>query len=172
MTESLCGNIIQSKRSFLALWWSVLNILVFFSFLVAFLFALSTRNAPYEGYNEAEDYNNDIKIAVTSRAMAFSALWTVILSAILGIFGTVLLGFQSPTGTYYWCCSLNVHKTTPMVLGIFMGALLMFANLTLVCSVLFGEFEVSQQNTKKYPYIIETVKNRKILITFHSTLTD
>ena len=74
--------------------------------------------------------------------MAFAALWTAVLAGILGTFGTTLLGMVMPNGKYYWCCAGNVHRTTPLVLGSFIGALLMFSNLTLVCSVLFGEFEV------------------------------
>lgn len=48
-----------------------------------------------------------------------------------------------PTGKYYACCSGNVHRMTPLSLGAFGGSLVMFANLTLVCAILFGEFEVS-----------------------------
>lgn len=146
MAESLCGSIVQSKRSLLALGWSVVNILVFLTFLVAFAFSVSAHSSSgYNDDNEVEEERSgedEFQIAVTSRAMAFTALWTAVLAGMLGIFGTILLGWQSPTGKYYWCCALNVHKTTPMVLGVFVGALLMFSNLTLVCSVLFGEFEI------------------------------
>ena len=74
--------------------------------------------------------------------MSFAAFWTAVLASLLTVFGCVVLGWQSPTGQYYTCCSSNVHRTTPLSLGSFIGALIMFANLTLVCSVLFGEFEV------------------------------
>eukprot|EP00546_Thalassionema_frauenfeldii_P007133 CAMPEP_0178925898 /NCGR_PEP_ID=MMETSP0786-20121207/18192_1 /TAXON_ID=186022 /ORGANISM="Thalassionema frauenfeldii, Strain CCMP 1798" /LENGTH=224 /DNA_ID=CAMNT_0020600879 /DNA_START=233 /DNA_END=907 /DNA_ORIENTATION=+ len=95
-----------------------------------------------QGNREGDEQEIDPKIAVTSRAMAFAALWTAVLACLMSVFGTVILGFQSPTGQYYTCCAGNVHKTTPLGLGSFIGALLMFANLTLVCSVLFGEFEI------------------------------
>ena len=118
------------------------------------VFAMSTANADANAYNDdANNNGNDegneeeeeisAQIAVTSRAMAFAALWTAVLASLMSIFGTVILGFQSPTGQYYTCCSGNVHRTTPLGMGAFVGALLMFANMTLVCSVLFGEFEVS-----------------------------
>jgi hypothetical protein len=71
-----------------------------------------------------------------------SQIWTAVLSGIIVIYGTVILGVQSPTGKYYQCCSGNVHRLTPMSLGAFGGSLMMFANLTLVCAILFGEFEV------------------------------
>ena len=76
-------------------------------------------------------------------------IWTAVLSGIIVIYGTVILGVQSPTGKYYQCCSRNVHRLTPMSLGAFGGSLLMFANLTLVCAILFGKFEVSYNVIRK-----------------------
>lgn len=152
MASSLCGDSIGSRRALLAALWSLVTILTFLAFLTALTFTLSARNL----YNDGDDaYNNnyqdngqeddeDPEVAVTSRAMAFAALWTAVLASLLTVFGTVVLGWQSPTGQYYTCCSSNVHRTTPLSLGSFIGALIMFANLTLVCSVLFGEFEVRQ----------------------------
>lgn len=163
MADGFRGNVMGgSKRGFLASLWSIVTILTAISFLTAFIFALSTANDEngnnqyYNNYNnnnngegsqdEANRAGNDPEVAVTSRALAFSALWTGVLAALLSVFGTVILGWQSPTGLYYTCCSSSVHKTTPLGIGSFIGALLMFANLTLVCSVLFGEFQVSLSN--------------------------
>lgn len=125
-----------------------MNILTALSFLTALIFALNSEDDDdnqYNYYNNQEEGSQDEgepEIAVTSRALAFSALWTAVLSAVMSVFGTVILGWQSPTGQYYTCCSNSVHRTSPLGLGSFIGALLMFANLTLICSVLFGEFEV------------------------------
>jgi 1,4-dihydroxy-2-naphthoate octaprenyltransferase len=156
MASSLCGESIGSRRALLAALWSLVTILTAIAFLTALTFTLSAKNV----YNNNDDYYNnnnnnnnnneqhaedqemDPEVAVTSRAMAFAALWTAVLASLLNVFGTVVLGWQSPTGQYYTCCSSNVHRTTPLSLGSFIGALIMFANLTLVCSVLFGEFEV------------------------------
>ena len=118
------------------------------SFASAIIFALATNSVDMETDDGANNNNAENgalvpEIAVTSRAMAFAALWTAVLASLMSIFGTVILGFQSLTGQYYTCCSANVHRTTPLGLGAFIGALLMFANVTLVCSVLFSEFEVS-----------------------------
>jgi len=162
MAPSICGNIVKSKRTLLALGWLIVNTLAIISFSSAFAFALfsalsrndqdkyynnnnnNNENGNDEGNNAAQD---DMEISVTSRAMAFTGLWTMVLSTLVGIYGTVILGFVSPFGgKYYWCCRNTVHKTTPMVLGSFIGALLMYANLTLVCSVLFGEFKVRDYN--------------------------
>lgn len=118
---------------------------------MALIFTLSAKksNDDYyyydEGEPEQEEGGGEAALAVTSRAMAFAALWTAVLATMMAIFGAVILGWQSPTGVYYTCCSPQVHRTTPLALGSFIGGLLMFANLTLVCSVLFGEFDVSRK---------------------------
>jgi hypothetical protein len=166
MSGALCGDSIGSKRGLLASLWFVLTILTAIAFLTAFIFAITTRPDDEDGdYNGYYEYNNnaggqqgggnsqdeqqqgrtDPEVAVTSRALAFSALWTGVLAALMAVFGTVILGWQSPTGQYYTCCSGSVHRTTPLGLGSFIGALLMLSNLTLICSVLFGEFEVRIQ---------------------------
>ena len=153
MAPSLCGGTVSSRRGLLASLWSLVTVLTLIAFVFALIFSHSRYNADEEDYyyqnNAAEDENQnqerDAEIAVTSRAMAFAALWTAVLAALLSIFGTVVLGWQSPTGVYYTCCAPQVHRTTPLALGSFIGSLLMFANLTLVCSVLFGEFEVSAE---------------------------
>jgi anaerobic C4-dicarboxylate transporter len=151
---SLCGGALNSRRGLLASLWSIVVCLTFIAFIVALIFTLSAANSNnsndenYDNYynnnNEPEQERNDSEneMAVTSRAMAFCALWTAVLASLMAIFGSVILGWQSPTGIYYTCCSPQVHRTTPLALGSFIGALMMFANLTLVCSVLFGEFDV------------------------------
>jgi hypothetical protein len=143
---SICGGAIDSKRGLLASLWAIIASLTAVAFLTALIFTLKNSSSA-DSYNEYQDNDNennevDAEIAVTSRAMAFAALWTAVLATLLAIFGTVVLGWQSPMGLYYTCCSPQVHRTTPIALGSFIGALFMFANLTLVCSVLFGEFEV------------------------------
>lgn len=149
--EAFYGSTITSRRGLLALVWSIVNILAFLSFLIALIFAIIAKNEYYAGDDdnnnneEEEEAEQELQaeVAVTSRAMAFAALWTAVLASLMGLFGTVILGFQNPVGHYYTCCSSGVHRTTPLGLGSFIGSLIMFANLTLVCSVLFGEFEVS-----------------------------
>ena len=155
MASSLCGDSIGSRRALLAALWSLVTMLTAIAFLTALTFTLSARNLYkndeynnyYNGNNNPEgEGHQDPEVAVTSRAMAYAALWTAVLASLLTVFGTVVLGWQSPTGQYYTCCSSNVHRTTPLSLGSFIGALIMFANLTLVCSVLFGEFEVGNSS--------------------------
>ena len=91
----------------------------------------SNRKASEKEENEEgsqDEQQHDPEVAVTSRALAFSALWTGVLSALLSVFGTVILGWQSPTGQYYTCCSSAVHRTTPLGIGSFIGALLMVSS--------------------------------------------
>ena len=154
MAASFCGQGISSRRGLLASLWFIVSILTAVSFLAALIFAMSSKGSEYEngqyynnydgdGNSQDEEYTMDPEIAVTSRALVFSALWTAVLSTLMSVFGTVILGWQSPlSGQYYTCCTSSVHKTTPLGIGSFIGALLMFANLTLICSIMFGEFEV------------------------------
>lgn len=145
MAPSLCGNAVNSRRALLASLWSIVTILTAIAFLTALTFATNTKQTYDDDYYYDQEEQNqyiDPEVAVTSRAMAFAAMWTAVLASLMTVFGTVVLGWQSPTGQYHTCCSSNVHRTTPLSLGSFIGALLMFANLTLVCSVLFGEFEI------------------------------
>ena len=139
-----------------------MNILAFLAFIFAVSFAVDSASYGSDddnlyGYNYNDNNNNNNNnnmnnqwneqqpsIAITSQAMTFAALWTAILAGILGVFGTMVLGVVSPTGTYYACCAQNVHRSTPVGIGAFIGALFMFANLTMVSAVIFGEFHVSQ----------------------------
>lgn len=139
----------SSRRSLLAGLWSIVGLLTLTSFVIAILFAYASKK-----YDEANDQDENAQwgqqqgsaISITSRAMVFAAIWTAVLSGILVIYGTVILGVRMPTGKYYACCAGNVHRMTPLSLGAFGGSLLMFANLTLVCAILFGEFEIYDFN--------------------------
>jgi len=162
MPESLCGSIVQSRRGLLAFIWSIVTIATIISFITAIVYAYSSIGNQYDDdYNYNEEKNEGDRrdeepvVAVTSRAEAFAALWTAILASGMSIYGTVVLGVQSPTGQYYSCCAGAVHRTSPLSLGVFIGALLMFANVTLICSVLFGEF-----NIRDYQYGEDKERNR------------
>eukprot|EP00571_Detonula_confervacea_P003377 CAMPEP_0172327416 /NCGR_PEP_ID=MMETSP1058-20130122/59511_1 /TAXON_ID=83371 /ORGANISM="Detonula confervacea, Strain CCMP 353" /LENGTH=237 /DNA_ID=CAMNT_0013044459 /DNA_START=30 /DNA_END=743 /DNA_ORIENTATION=+ len=137
----------NSRRSLLAALWSIVGLLTLTSFVIAIVFAYASKNYD-EAAGEQDEYQQQqgSAILVTSRAMVFAAIWTAVLSGILVIYGTVILGIRMPTGKYYACCDSNVHRMTPLSLGAFGGSLLMFANLTLVCAILFGEFEIRDFN--------------------------
>ena len=141
------------RRSLLAALWSIVGLLTLTSFVIAIVFAYASQQYNYDNEDNGDYYNSGSgdewqqqqqgTTATSSRAMVFAAIWTAVLSGILVIYGTVILGIRMPTGKYYTCCAGNVHRMTPLSLGAFGGSLLMFANLTLVCAILFGEFEVS-----------------------------
>ena len=111
----------SSRRSLLAALWSIVGLLTLTSFVIAIVFAYA--NKKYIDDYENEYYYNDWgggggsndqrqqqqrqgrAISVTSRAMVFAAIWTAVLSGILVIYGTVILGIRMPiTGKYYACC--------------------------------------------------------------------
>ena len=110
----------SSRRSLLAALWSIVGLLTLTSFVIAIVFAYANKKYidDYENeYNYYNDYwggSNDQQrqqqgggsaISVTSRAMVFAAIWTAVLSGILVIYGTVILGIRMPiTGKYYACC--------------------------------------------------------------------
>lgn len=147
---------IKSKRGLLALGWSIVVVLTFIAFVTALIFSVQNNsytayysedgNGDNDGKNKKKNAFSAVEIAVSSRAMAFAAVWTAILATVMAVYGTIVLGIQSPNGKYYICCSKSVHTTTPLSIGGFIGSLLMFANVTLVCSVLFSEFEVRDFN--------------------------
>lgn len=120
------------------------------AFVTAALFTIQSREISagdyydqnYGNNQNAYQYGSSADVSVTSRALAFTALWTAILALIMAFVGTVILGITSPTGKYYWCFPGAVHRTTPLSLGTFIGSLFMFANITLVSAVLFGEFKI------------------------------
>ena len=137
----------QSKRAMLAFGWSMVSLLTLTAFVTAALFTIQSKELAEDYYDHAEDnYQNgsSADVSVTSRALAFTALWTAVLALIMAFVGMVVLGITGPTGTYYWCFPGAVHRTTPLSLGTFIGSLFMFANICLVSAVLFGEFKVSQ----------------------------
>jgi len=142
---------IRHKRSLLASLWTVTVSLSTVAFVLACIFTLSAQTVEQDYYyddnpeQEEQQQRGEPELAVTSRAMVFAAVWTLVLATLLGIFGAVVLGWHSPYGVYYVCCAPAVHKTTPLTLGTFMGSLFMFCNFTIVCAALFGEYEVSKQ---------------------------
>jgi len=130
----------------------MVSLLTLIAFVTAALFTIQSKELAEDYYDEyygndqnAEDnYQNgsSADVSVTSRALVFTALWTAILALIMAFVGMVILGITSPTGKYYWCFPGAVHRTTPLSLGTFIGSLFMFANITLVAAVLFGEFKI------------------------------
>jgi len=100
-----------------------------------------------------------------SRSLEFAGVYTTVLGMALSLYGsTVVVGFMSLKGEYIPPCfslrpmSLESEGSTgpedaatgPRKLwgekvhqGIFLGCLIIFANLSLLCAVIFGELKVS-----------------------------
>lgn len=101
-----------------------------------------------------------------SRSLEFAGVYTTILGMALSLYGsTVIVGFMSLKGEYIPPCfsfrSMSLEDegatgpedatTGPRKLwgekihqGIFLGFLVIFANLSLLCAVIFGELKVSR----------------------------
>lgn len=79
---------------------------------------------------------------VSARNMTFVAVYTMLLATALSLYGsTAIVGFTSLRGVYIApCFSSDSNK---MRVGIFGGAIVLFANLLLVCAVILGEVRVS-----------------------------
>lgn len=87
--------------------------------------------------------------SMQSTSLTFAAAYTVTLAVALSLYGsTAIVGFTSLRGVYIApCFSMSSSPTADGVstlnLGIFGGAVVFFANLLLICAVIFGEVRVS-----------------------------
>jgi hypothetical protein len=81
--------------------------------------------------------------SISSNSMTFVALYTMAMAVALSLFGsTAIVGFTSLRGDYIAPC-FSTTGSSKLRLGIFGGAIVIFANLLLVCAVVFGEVRVS-----------------------------
>lgn len=75
--------------------------------------------------------------------MTFVALYTMSLSVALCLYGTTaIVGLTSLRGVYIAPCFSSSGAASNMKVGMFGGAIAIFANLLLLCAVVFGEFRV------------------------------
>jgi hypothetical protein len=113
------------------------------------------NNRHYEGHSadaRMEEYL--ILSAMSSKSLAFTALYTMSLSIALSLYGsTAIVGFMSLRGDYIAPCFSSSPSTTSvrsssLRVGIFGGAVILFANLLLLCAVIFGEVRVSEHKKR------------------------
>lgn len=79
--------------------------------------------------------------STSSRSMTFVAIYTMTLAMALNLYGsTAIVGFTSLQGVYIAPCFSSEHSS--MKVGMFGGAIVIFANLLLLCAVVLGEFRV------------------------------
>lgn len=92
------------------------------------------KKDPYEVYEQL--------MSMPSSSMTFTAVYTVIMALALNIYGsTAIVGFTSLRGVYIGPC-FSSPGTSRLKLGVFGGAIVFFANILLVCAVIFGEVRV------------------------------
>lgn len=170
MAKVLCERI-SSRRSLLALGWSITSILALGALITAAIMsarinsyynnlaALYSDDGNYyynNGQNQeesgSEDQNEEGNInqnlsSISSHSIAFAGLYTACCSVAMSIFGSMsVVGFVSLTGNFIepaWTRKESENKVGEKELGIFIGALFLFSNLCLVCAVVLGEFQVS-----------------------------
>lgn len=110
------------------------------------------NNDEQEGASGSADreYERYLQLSsLQSGSLTFVAIYTVILAIGLSLFGsTAIVGFTSLRGVYIAPCFSSAIGSARLRLGIFCGAIIFFANLLLVCAVIFGEVRVSE----KYSY--------------------
>ena len=96
-----------------------------------------------EAQRVAESY---IQLATTSApSITFVGFYTVMLAIGLNLYGsTAIVGFMSLKGDYIApCFSSSGMADNSMHVGVFGGAIVIFANLLVVCAVILGEVRVS-----------------------------
>ena len=152
--------------------WSITVLLTFFAFLtaIALVVQIHTHYRRLERYYESDEWiqqymNHDDNVqgggshdqgeryreqqqlyinlaTMSARSMTVVAAYTMLLATSLSLYGsTAIVGFTSLRGVYIApCFSSGSNK---MTVGIFGGAIVMFANLLLVCAVILGEVRVS-----------------------------
>ena len=111
-----------------------------------------------QGSGDAADNNNDSAddrqiqeylalSSMYSSSMTFVALYTMAMAVGLSLYGsTAIVGFTSLRGVYIGPCfddSSTSVSSSRLKLGVFGGAIVFFANILLVCAVIFGEVRVS-----------------------------
>lgn len=169
MAPALCS-IVENKRSLVAFLWTAVSTITAAGFVITLGVALShdrrgddylddrTNDGDGDGDNdegESADQRgyydaSGSTVSVASRAMLFAFAWTGASSCSLSLVGSMLLGVVSPfSGELYSCCPSRVVRITPVSMGTFVGALLMYANLTLLCAVLFGQFNIRDRSFRE-----------------------
>jgi hypothetical protein len=117
---------------------------------------LASMYAMNDDYNQdgeeeehgSQDQNKEsllysLMATTSSRSMTFVAVYTMALAVVLNLYGsTAIVGFTSLRGDYIAPCFSSEHSS--MKVGIFGGAIVIFANLLLLCAVVLGEFRVSK----------------------------
>ena len=107
-----------------------------------------------EDNNESLMY--ELLASTSSRSMTFVGIYTMMLALALNLYGsTAIVGFTSLRGVYIAPCFSTENSS--MRVGMFGGAIVIFANLLLLCAVILGEFRVSTNRQKSTCYVTRSV---------------
>jgi hypothetical protein len=118
------------------------------------------------GSQDKREYEEKVKLAhVSSKSMTFVALYTMSMAVALVMYGsTAIVGFTSLRGVYIAPCFSTPGYSSKLKVGIFGGAIIIFANLLLVCAAIFGEVRVEdwkegdqQDGEERVPYEVERI---------------
>lgn len=172
MAPSLCGSFLTDRRSLVAFTWTLTTVLTLAAFVVSagVMIHLHTYYKRMERYYEEQYYEQQQQnqnngddgeeeqhnsgderemeqylalASMQSGTMTFVAVYTMIVAVGLSLYGTTaIVGFTSLRGDYIGPCFSS--GSSNLKLGIFGGAIIFFANLLLVCAVIFGEVRVRQ----------------------------
>lgn len=98
-------------------------------------------NSHDEKYREQVRESYMLLSSMSAKSITFVAVYTMILAASLSCYGSMaIVGFTSLRGVYINpCFSIGSNK---LRVGIFGGAIVVFANLLLVCAVVLSEVKV------------------------------
>jgi hypothetical protein len=89
-----------------------------------------------------EEYANEAFTQSKSGGMSFVAFYLMMVAMGLSLYGTTaIVGFTSLHGDYIAPCFSSTTSSS-MKLGMFGGAIILYANVLLVCAVFFGEITV------------------------------
>ena len=172
MAPSLCGSFLTDKRSLVGFTWTITTVLTLVAFVSALAMVVKVHThyrrleryyeqqweysqAQYEnnkeggsqdgGQNSADRQIQEYLMLnqLTSSSMTFVAVYTVLMAFALNLYGsTAIVGFTSLRGVYIGPC-FSLGGSSRLRLGVFGGAIVFFANVLLVCAVVFGEVRVS-----------------------------
>jgi len=124
----------------------------------------------HNSHDEADEQYQQIResyellASMSARSITFVAAYTMLLATALSMYGSMaIVGFTSLRGVYIApCFSSGGNK---LRVGIFGGAIVIFANLLLVCAVVLGEVKVAEfndrpeeeQDGEREPYQVERI---------------
>lgn len=112
------------------------------------------QNGGDQGHQQEDNMDEADRIAesamllasLSSRSISFVAVYTMAIAVALNLYGsTAIVGFTSLQGVYIAPCfsSPGSQSHNNMHVGMFGGAIVIFANLLVVGAVILGEVRVS-----------------------------